>query len=154
MCLIISIFTPSASREGNYGLSDEVCVNTHIIRKELMYLHVCLSWNASFLPIMCEWNRRYLILLCRTYTSHCMQNAKLSVFATRPGIRSPVFNWIVVCFPTSAHFKHQIERYGKEKETALMQARSHSGLSEHSVHDVFCGYMAAMNLSKTYELLY
>lgn len=26
------------------------------------------------------------------------QNAKLSVFATRPGIRSPVFNWIVVRF--------------------------------------------------------
>ena len=25
----------------------------------------------------------------------CLQNAKLSVFATRPGIRSPVFNWIV-----------------------------------------------------------
>lgn len=24
------------------------------------------------------------------------QNAKLSVFATRPAIRSPVFNWIVV----------------------------------------------------------
>ena len=27
--------------------------------------------------------------------SGCLQNAKLSVFATRPGIRSPVFNWIV-----------------------------------------------------------
>ena len=25
-----------------------------------------------------------------------VQNAKLSVFATRPGIRSPLFNWIVV----------------------------------------------------------
>jgi len=27
------------------------------------------------------------------------ENAKLSVFCTRPGIRSPVFNWIVVSSP-------------------------------------------------------
>jgi hypothetical protein len=31
------------------------------------------------------------------------KNAKLSVFATRPGVRSPLFNWIVVCpaFPSN-----------------------------------------------------